>query len=168
MRRVLVLAAVVVTALLLETTLLSSLRIAGVQPDLLLLAVVGVAMASGPEQAAIFGFGAGLAGDLVLGGPVGVWALVYTVVGYGVGIVRVLVTSRSAWVPMALIAGSSVLAAWAAGAATHLFGASGLGWGTVGRSGPLFAAYNLLLTPFVYPLVRVVAAKVHSEKVYRW
>ena len=30
------------------------------------------------------------------------------------------------------------------------------------------AVYNLLLTPFVYPIVRSIAERVRSEKLYRW
>jgi cell shape-determining protein MreD len=65
-RRVAALAGVIALALLLQTTLLSPLRILGARPDLLLLAVVAVAMASGPVEGAAFGFAAGLTADLLL------------------------------------------------------------------------------------------------------
>jgi len=52
MRRLLALAAVVAAGLLLESTVLAGLRLAGVRPDVLVLAVVAVAMASGPTSGA--------------------------------------------------------------------------------------------------------------------
>jgi rod shape-determining protein MreD len=117
MRRLLVLAAVVVAGVLLQTTVLGELRLAGVRPDVLVLSVVAVAMASGPVSGAAFGFTAGLVADLLFDLPVGVSALVYTAVGFGVGVARV---------------------------------------------------YNLLLAPFVYPVVRALAERVPAKPAQRW
>jgi rod shape-determining protein MreD len=93
-RRLLVLGAVLVAAVLVQSTVLAGLRLAGVRPDLLVLVVVAVAMASGATGGAVFGFVAGLVADLLFDLPVGVSALVYTGVGYAVGTVRVYVTSH--------------------------------------------------------------------------
>ena len=62
--------------------------------DLLVLAVVAVAMASDATTGAAFGFVTGLVADLLFDLPVGVSALVYTAVGFAVGTVRVYVTSH--------------------------------------------------------------------------
>jgi len=77
-RRPLVLAAVVVVLVLVESTVLAGLPLGGARPDLLTLAVVAVAMAAGPVSGATFGFAAGLLADLLFDLPVGVSALVYT------------------------------------------------------------------------------------------
>jgi len=165
-RRVLALAAVIVVAVLLESTLLGRMRLGGVQPDLLVLTVVAVAMASGPTSGAVFGFWAGLVADLLFAPPVGVSALVYTAVGYATGLVRVYVVSLSAWVHLALAGAASLVSVWAAGLVLRVLDLSS--WSFVARSGPLVALGNLLLTPFVYPVVRLLAERVHSEKLYRW
>jgi rod shape-determining protein MreD len=167
-RRVAALAGVIALALLLQTTLLSPLRILGARPDLLLLAVVAVAMASGPVEGAAFGFAAGLTADLLLDLPVGVSALVYTGLGFGVGTARVYLASESFWLPLGLAAAASLAGVWASGAILRLLDLSGFSWSFVGRSGLTVALYNLLLTPLVYPLVRRLAERVRAERVVHW
>ena len=161
MRRTLVLVAVGASVLLLESTLLAGLRLAGVRPDVVVLAVVAVAMTFGPVTGAGFGFGVGLVADLLFGGPAGLWALVYTVIGFGVGTVRLYVTSPRAWVHLALAAAASLLAVWLAGLVLRVLDRSS--WAVVARSGPLVAAVNLLLTPLVYPVVLFVAGRVRPR-----
>lgn len=165
-RRLLVLAAVVVVGVLLETTVLGELRLAGVRPDLLVLAVVAVAMASGPVSGAAFGFSAGLVADLLFDLPVGVSALVYTAVGFAVGIARVYMTSQLPLVHLALVGAATLASVWCSGLLLRVFDL--VSWETVARSGPLVALYNLLLAPFVYPVVRALAERVPAKPAQRW
>jgi rod shape-determining protein MreD len=165
-RRVLMLAAVVVVAVLLQSTVLAELRLAGVRPDLLVLTVVAVAMASGPTSGAVFGFSAGLVGDLLFDLPVGVSALVYTAVGFAVGTARVYVTSHRPVVHLALVGAASLASVWCSGLLLRVFDLSS--WEAVARSGPLVALYNLLLAPFVYPVVRALAERVPAKPAQHW
>jgi len=165
-RRILALAAVIAVAVLLESTVLAGFRLGGMRPDLLVVAVVAVAMASGPTSGALFGFWAGLVADLLFASPVGVSALVYTSVGYALGLVRVYVVSPSAWVHLTLAGAASLVSVWSTGLVLRVLDLSS--WSFVARSGPLVAVYNLLLTPFVYPVVRLLAERARSEKLYRW
>jgi hypothetical protein len=41
-------------------------------------------------------------------------------------------------------------------------------WVSVARAGPLVAAYNLLLTPFVYPVVWALTERVPARPARRW
>src|SRR6266511_2696339 len=104
MRRTLLLGAIIVVSLVLESTLLAHLRVGGVHADVLVIAVIAVAMVDGPVTAAIFGFAAGLVSDLLFANQVGVSALVYTVIGFGMGVGRVWVTSSSTLVHLLLAA----------------------------------------------------------------
>jgi rod shape-determining protein MreD len=165
-RRVLVLAAVVVVAVLLQSTVLAELRLAGVRPDLLVLTVVAVAMASGPTSGAVFGFSAGLVGDLLFDLPVGVSALVYTAVGFAVGTVRVYVTSHRPLIHLVLAGAASLASVWCCGLLLRVFDLSS--WATVTRAGPLVALYNLLLTPFVYPVVLALTERIPARPAQRW
>lgn len=166
MRRVLVLGGVIVAALLAESTVLAPFRLGGVRPDLLVIAVVAVAMAAGPTSAACFGFAAGLVADLLFARPVGVSALVYTGVGFAVGVLRVYLVSSPVWVHLALAGAASLVSTWCAGVVMRVLDLSS--WAFVGRTGPLVALYNLLLAPLVYPLVRRLATQQGPEQVYRW
>jgi rod shape-determining protein MreD len=165
-RRLLALAGVLVVAVVVQSTVLAELRVAGVRPDLLVLAVVAVAMASEATTGAVFGFVAGLVADLLFDLPVGVSALVYTAVGFAVGTVRVYVTSPRPLVHLALAGAASLASVWCCGLLLRVFDLSS--WATVTRSGPLVALYNLLLTPFVYPLVRALTERVPARPAQRW
>jgi rod shape-determining protein MreD len=165
-RRVLALAAVLVVAVLVQSTVLAELRLAGVRPDLLVLAVVAVAMATDAGTGAVFGFVTGLVADLLFDLPVGVSALVYTAVGFAVGTVRVYVTSHRPLVHLALAGAASLASVWCSGLLLRVFDLSS--WEAVIRSGPLVAGYNLLLTPFVYPVVRALTERIPARPAQHW
>jgi rod shape-determining protein MreD len=165
-RRLLALAVVLVVAVLVQSTVLARLRLAGVRPDLLVLAVVSVAVATDPTTGAVFGFVAGLVADLLFDLPVGVSALVYTAIGFAVGTVRVYVTSHRPLVHLALAGAASLASVWCCGLLLRVFDLSS--WATVTRAGPLVALYNLLLTPFVYPVVWALTERIPARPAQRW
>ena len=166
MRRLLALAVVLVVAVLVQSTVLARLTLAGVRPDLLVLAVVSVAVATDPTTGAVFGFVAGLVADLLFDLPVGVSALVYTAVGFAVGTVRVYVTSHRPLVHLVLAGAASLASVWCCGLLLRVFDLSS--WAAVARAGPLVAVYNLLLTPFVYPVVWALTERLPARPAQRW
>ena len=161
MRRLLVLAAVLV-----QSTVLARLRLAGVRPDLLVLAVVSVAVATDPTTGAVFGFVAGLVADLLFDLPVGVSALVYTAVGFAVAAARVYLTGHRPLGHLALAGAASLAAVWSCGLLLRVFDLSS--WAAVARAGPLVALYNLLLAPLVYPVVWALTERVPARPAQRW
>jgi rod shape-determining protein MreD len=165
-RRPLVLAAVLVVAVLLQSTVLAGPRLAGVRPARLVLAVVAVAMASDATTGAAFGFVTGLVADLLFDLPVGVSALVYTATGFAVGAVRVYLTSHGPLVHLVLVGAASLASAWCCGLLLRVFDLST--WAAVVRAGPLVALGNLLLTPFVYPVVWALTERVPARPAQRW
>jgi rod shape-determining protein MreD len=165
-RRLLVLAAVLVAAVLVQSTVLAAVRLAGVRPDLLVLAVVSVAVATDAATGAAFGFAAGLVADLLFDLPVGVSALVYTAAGFAVGAVRVYLTSHRPLVHMVLAGAASLASVWSCGLLLRVFDLSS--WAAVARAGPLVALCNLLLTPFVYPVVWALTERVPVRPARRW
>ena len=110
---------VLVTALLLDTVVLSAVSIAGATPSLVLLTVVAVGLADGGEAGARYGFAAGLAVDLVAGGLVGLTALVYLLTGFAVGALRPYIAGST-------LAGQALVGAASTAAAILLYGALSL------------------------------------------
>ncbi|HKH26156.1 MAG TPA: rod shape-determining protein MreD [Acidimicrobiia bacterium] len=93
------LALLILAVVVLQTTLFSAgLRVFGVMPDLGIVLTVAVAFYLGPERGAVFGFLTGLAVDLFLETPLGLSALSFALVGYGVGAVQGRLVRSSRWV----------------------------------------------------------------------
>jgi len=106
-RSVLRVALVALLLLLVQSTVILSIRIGGVHPDLLWLLPITAALLAGPETGALVGFWSGLAFDLVLPTPFGLGALVGCMLGYAVGVTTAAVDSRAVWLkPVAALIGS--------------------------------------------------------------
>jgi rod shape-determining protein MreD len=100
-------ALVTLLLLLVQSTVILSLRIAGTHPDILWLLPITAALLAGPETGAIVGFWSGLAFDLVLPTPFGLGALVGCILGYSVGAATAAVDKRAVWLkPVAAVVGS--------------------------------------------------------------
>jgi rod shape-determining protein MreD len=81
---VLVLAGIVV-----QTSIGADLRVDGVAPDLMLLLAICAGLLGGSRQGVLVGFACGLLSDLWLADtPIGLAALTFCLVGYGVGALR--------------------------------------------------------------------------------
>jgi len=89
--------AVVALVTLLQVALVSSLRIFGVAPDIVLLVAVAAGVAAGPERGAVTGFVAGIAYDLFLQTPLGLTALVCALASYGAGLFQLPLASHPRW-----------------------------------------------------------------------
>ena len=90
----------VLAALLVHAQLLPDVRVAGVQPNLMLLVAVSGGIVAGPSGGALLGFTVGLLTDLLfLETPLGISALVYCLVGYAVGTLQTGVLRTNWWLP---------------------------------------------------------------------
>jgi len=96
-------------ALLLQTTVLARMRLFGVMPDFMLLVAVAGGITAGPTRGAALGFASGMLIDLFLPTPLGLSALVFTLVGHWVGVANTGVL-RSAWYIPVLTAGAASVA----------------------------------------------------------
>ena len=166
-KRTVLLALLIVTGLVIETSVLGEATLGGTKPQLLLLMTVALAMGEGPALGAGFGFTAGLATDVLTGLPAGLTAISYTVVGYVVGAIRAQVQTPTAWLPVAMEFAATLGGVLLYGGIALLLGQEAAG----GRALPihaLFAAcYSALLTPFLYPLVRGLGARLRPASAIR-
>lgn len=79
------LAAILIVAVLVQTTVAPNIRILGANPDFALITIVCVALLFGAETGAIFGFLAGALGAVALMEPLGLTAFVFVIIGFLVG-----------------------------------------------------------------------------------
>ncbi|MFB6817926.1 rod shape-determining protein MreD [Streptomyces sp. NPDC056347] len=166
LNRILLSTVLVVVALVVQVSVLARLQLPGAVPDLLLLVVLGLAFVYGHVSGALVGFGAGLLADLAppADHAAGRYALVLCVIGYLAGLVKPETGQlKSAMVPMIGVVSAAI-------GSTLLYALVGALVGDtaarhVGLGSLLFTAalYDLLLAPFVVPLVMAAARRTAGD-----
>ncbi|MDP9822366.1 rod shape-determining protein MreD [Nocardioides massiliensis] len=158
--------ALVVVALVLQTSVFSHLAFAGVVPNLVLLLVVAMAIARGPEAAAVLGLLAGLALDLAPPADhvAGRWALALVVVGYLAGRVRSDAGS-SAFAAVVTVAACSFVGTSVFALSGMILGDGGVSVGAVLQVVPISLVYDVLVTPLVLPLALTVLRRLEQTRV---
>jgi len=145
----------IVVAVVLQTALLDRLPFpGGSAPDLVLVLVVTLALASGPMEGMLVGFAAGLALDAAppASNLLGLSALVFCLAGYGCGRLRGPL-ERSSWLPLAVVALGVTAGEVLYALVGMIFGDPDITWQSVRLVLPVSVAYDLLLCPFVVYLV---------------
>jgi rod shape-determining protein MreD len=151
MRRILLATVAILAAVLIQVTVLNNVPFpGGAGPDLVLVTVVALALATGPRDGAIIGFAAGLALDIAppASGLLGQSALVFCLVGYGCGRLR-LAMERSAWLPLAGVALGAAAGEVLYALTGLIFGDPDVTWQAVRQVLPAAVFYDLLISPFV-------------------
>jgi rod shape-determining protein MreD len=167
-RRVLALSAVVVTALLLQSTVFADLKLLGVRPELLYLVTIVIALLEGPNEGLVFGFFAGLAQDFLLNEPKGLTALTLTLLGYSVGLARQYIVSQSPLVPTIAVAIGTAVGITFHEVVSLLLGEYDQPVTYTVKVALLAALYNAVLTPILYPLLRRISLGSRPRKVVRF
>ncbi|MDX6330654.1 MAG: hypothetical protein QOI83_3037 [Streptomycetaceae bacterium] len=166
MKRVVLSAVLVVVALVVQVSVLARLHLPGAVPDLLLLTVLGLALAYGHVGGCLVGFAAGLLADLAppADHAAGRYALVLCVIGYLAGLARPENGRlRSAAGPMLVVVAAAI-------GTTVLYSVVGAMVGDtaaqhVGVGKLLFTAalYDLLLAPFTVPWIMALARRFDND-----
>jgi rod shape-determining protein MreD len=164
--RALALTVVVTFAVVLQVALFPYVSFSGVVPNLALLVVVAAALVRGPEFAAVLGFLAGLAIDLAPPADhvAGRWALALAVVGYLAGRVR-HDARTSAIAAVVTVAASSFVGTSVFALSGMVLADPGLPVGEALRVIPTAVVYDVLVTPFVLPLMMRVFRRLEPHQV---
>lgn len=144
---------VVLTALLVQVTVLTRIHFFGVMPDLMLLVTIAGGIVGGPARGAVIGFGSGMAIDVFLATPLGLSALVFSIVGYSVGVVETGILRAAWWIPVATAVAASVAGEVLFAVAAEVVGRPGVLTSRIGLIVVIVGAFNALMAP---PVVRLV------------
>jgi rod shape-determining protein MreD len=151
--------AVIALVVVIQVTVFPHLRVLGVAPDLGLIVAIAVGYQLGPEAGAITGFVAGFAFGLFLEVPLGLNALSYALVGYGVGVIEggLMRTPRGLPVLLAAVGGlAGGLIFIGVGVLAGVESVKGVhGVTTIS----LAALYDALLAPLVFLLVMLAIGR---------
>lgn len=159
-QRIALRAAVVLTVLLIQVTVVNRLRLPLGGPDLLVVVVVAFSLIGGPQRGAVLGFFAGLTADVLppTSHYAGELAFAYAVIGYLAGML-------DAGEESSVLTIIGVVAAASMGVVL-LYAALGdlLGSARITGSATLHAlagtvVYDVVLAPFVVPLVSAAARR---------
>lgn len=164
--RVVLTVAALVTAVVLQVSVAARLGLPGATPDVVLLVVVGLALAYGPTYGVAVGFAGGLLLDVAPPGlaPMGRWAIVLCLVGYLAGLMAAEV-DRSAFVPVLVVAAAAAGSALAYAAIGGLIGDTRVTWPAVSEVVPTAVLYDVVLTPFVVSVVLALARRGSADVV---
>jgi rod shape-determining protein MreD len=168
MRRALLWSAIVLTALVLQSTVFAKVTLAGAKPELVYMVTIILAFLEGPSSGAVAGFAGGMAEDFLLNQPKGITALTLTLVGYAVGTLRQYIVTPSPLLPVALVGGATTGGLLFYGLVSFLLGQLDYGVGYLIQIALLSGLYNAILTPLFFPIMRRVAESSRAKKVFRW
>ncbi len=145
----------ILAAVILQAAVLARLPLPGGPPNLVLVLVVAIGLAAGGSAGLAAGFAAGLLTDLLSDHPLGVLALCFALAGFLAGQLEVDV-QRGVLVPVVVVA-----VATGAVYLTYLGVLGLLGESVADGAGGVLGtiAYDVLLTPFVVPLVAAVTRR---------
>ncbi len=142
----------VITAVLLQVTLVGRLPVPGAAPDLVLVLVVAFALAEGPQSGMVTGFLAGLLTDGLADHEMGRLALAYALAGYLAGMLQDQ-TDRSTYLPFGAVLLGAITSLGAFAAEGVLLGDVRVTAASVARALVSQVPYSVVLTPFVVPLI---------------
>lgn len=141
----------IITVLLLQATVIGRLPLPGAAPDLVLVLVIAFALAEGPMSGMTTGFLAGLLADGLSDHEMGRLALAYALAGYVTGMLQD--DEHSALQPFGAVFLGALTWLGAYTAEGILLGDLRLSVHSVGRIALSGVPYDVVLTPFVVPLI---------------
>lgn len=133
---------------------LNDLSFFGVHPDIMLLLAVCAGLVGGPSRGAAVGFVAGILVDLLLSGDLGISALCFTLVGFGVGMVEDSVIRPTRGISIAISAGASAIGVLLYAGLRQLLGGHTLSDPHLWRIVGIVALLNGVLCLVALPLCR--------------
>jgi rod shape-determining protein MreD len=156
---------IVVVAAIVQVVVVNRLRLPGGRPDLLVLVIIALALASGAQLGAVLGFFGGFLADVIPPAAhiAGRLALAYTIVGYAAGLLE---DPEETSVLTTIL----VVASGSAGAVLIYSGVGGLlGDARVTPSGTMHsviatALYDVVLAPFVVSPVSALARRLEPVR----
>lgn len=151
-----ILSAVSVVLVAAQTNLLWFMAIGGALPDLALILLVYYAHHNGSFPGEIVGFVTGIAFDALGAAPLGFHALMYTAVGYAVGILRQRVAFDPIFAPVLFVALSTLFKALVGFILLAVFPVQTGFEGVISPSIGIEVGYNAILTPLIFALLGLI------------
>lgn len=108
-KRFFITAVIIIAAYLLQCTVFSSLELAGIKPNLLIIITASFGFMRGSREGMLVGFVSGLLADIQFGDMIGFYAIIYLIIGYINGLFRQMYYDEDIKLPLFLITISEFL-----------------------------------------------------------
>ena len=151
-----ILSAVSVLLVAAQTNLLWFMAIGGALPDLALILLVYYAHHNGSFPGEIVGFVTGLALDTLGAAPLGFHALMYTAIGYAIGVSRRRVAFDPIFAPVLFVALSTLFKALVGFVLLAVFPVEVGFSGVISPRIGIELGYNAILTPLIFALLGLI------------
>ncbi len=161
-RRIVVTAVIVVVAYLLQCTVFTSLEIAGIKPNLMLIVTASFGFMRGPREGMFVGFASGLLIDIQYGDMIGFYALIYLITGYVNGLFEQIYFDEDIKLPLFLIAASDLVYGLAVYFLTFLLRSDFDFLYYLNRIIVPEAIYTIAVTLIIYPLLLFINHKLEA------
>ena len=109
MKKLITLAITIILCFLLQTTIFQTLKLADISPNIMLILVVSIGFMRGRTEGLLVGFFSGLLLDILYGGYLGIFALVYMLIGYINGYFNHMFFADEVILPLGLIIANNFL-----------------------------------------------------------
>ncbi len=161
-RRIVVTAVIVIVAYLLQCTVFTSLEIAGIKPNLMLIVTASFGFMRGPREGMFVGFASGLLIDIQYGDMIGFYALIYLITGYVNGLFEQIYFDEDIKLPLFLIAASDLVYGLAVYFLTFLLRSDFDFLYYLNRIIVPEAIYTIAVTLIIYPLLLFINHKLEA------
>jgi rod shape-determining protein MreD len=151
-------------AVVLQSTILGKIAIAGVRPDLALIILVFVSLRKGSMVGQVSGFASGILEDFMSVSPLGFHPLMRTVIGYLYGVFSGNVFVDPFLMPMVLTIIATLIKGILSGLISAIFGIASSGFLYFAGRLWIEVGYNAVLSPFLFALLNLVRVFKQSEK----
>jgi rod shape-determining protein MreD len=151
---------VVLTALLLQVSVLNRLPLPIGHPDLIVVVVIAFGLVGGPQRGAVIGFAAGLAADLIPPADhlAGRLAFTYTIVGYLAGLLEDI-EERSVFTTILVVAGGSAWSVLVYAGLGALVADPHVTVHVTVQEMLATVVYDVVLAPFVVPFISAASRR---------
>jgi rod shape-determining protein MreD len=156
---------ILVTLIPVQLAIINRIPLPGTGPDLLVIVVAAVALVRGPNTGLVFGFSTGLLLDVAppADHALGRLAIAYALAGFVAGLLAVD-ADRSTLGAMIVVALAAIVVLGTFIILGALLGDVRITWLAIAHGVPSTVLYDLVLSPFIVPLVGGVVRRLDIEQ----
>ncbi|MBN1697827.1 MAG: rod shape-determining protein MreD [Spirochaetales bacterium] len=155
---------ILLSALILQSTLLNYIAINGVKPDLSLIILVFISYRRGSVVGEVSGFFAGLFEDFITITPLGFSSIVKTILGFLYGLLQGNIVIDVVFIPILFVVAATVIKGFLIWMIALVFSLSQYATSFFHFNTLIELVYNAILGPFIFALLKLIRIFKEEDK----